>query len=322
MPLPASARLLLLWFMTHTDAAVADMKSSAADSAAIPSAASTSAAAAAGNAASEEDEEEGEWEGNPSFVQTASGTKVTADAESEGESESAAAAVSVAAAAAEADDESDSEDESDASASSLMEASAAAGATWAPGSRDDVTGGKGSFKFVPVKGKGCWIEQNTCPRWNGIPRVRPFADGYFHRAMGYGWYGPWKTEKACLSRAKQFHDYCNGGETSSSRAVWRPTGRSAAWPAGGCWIRQSSCAKYPAYKGFFYDTFDNVRSAINQDRCFKRAKEYHTWCDNPKSVTTTAEYRPTGRVKSYPEGTSALVFVCAPGLSVGTPPVC
>jgi len=189
------------------------------------------------------------------------------------------------------------------------------------GRRDDVSGGFGSRKFYAPKAKGCYITLNNCPRFPHMPTNRPFADGWSHRNLANGWFGPRSAEKRCLERAADYFWWCHGTQGTSVTATWRSTGRVRAAPDVGCWINQFSCAKHPEYRGVFYDKFDGARSSMNQARCFQRAREYHKWCGNPKSITTTAEYRPTGNVQDFPNNKGCFMHgVTCPQHPAGTGP--
>lgn len=189
------------------------------------------------------------------------------------------------------------------------------------GPRDDVSGGFGSRKFYAPKGKGCYIELNNCPRFPHIPTNKPFADGWSHKTIGNGWFGPRAAEQRCLERAADYFWWCNGGQGTTVTATWRSTGRTRSAPNLGCWIQQFACVKHPQYAGRFYDTFDGARSSLNQARCFARAREYHKWCGNPKSITTTAEYRPTRAVQDYPAEKGCFIHgVVCPAHPSGTAP--
>ena len=60
----------------------------------------------------------------------------------------------------------------------------------------------------------------------------------------------------------------------------------------GCYISQDVCARFPKKVGVFSDTYQN--SNQNSDRCMRRAVDFHRWCQNDISDTTTAEFYDNG----------------------------
>jgi hypothetical protein len=102
------------------------------------------------------------------------------------------------------------------------------------GVRDDVSGGWGSRKFYTPKGKGCYIELNNCPRHPNMPTNKPFADGWSHKAIGNGWFGPRAAERRCLERAAEYFWWCNGRQSTTVTATWRSTGKTRSAPDGTC----------------------------------------------------------------------------------------
>jgi len=71
----------------------------------------------------------------------------------------------------------------------------------------------------------------------------------------------------------------------------------------GCWITQTHCVRHPGkYVGTFRDVWGekNVGAGRDEAKCLARAQEYHVYCGNPHTVSTTAKYRNTQRHRSYP----------------------
>ncbi len=110
------------------------------------------------------------------------------------------------------------------------------------------------------------------------------------------------TDQArCLKRALEYAVYCNNSFTITSTAEFFVNGvRQAVQvtradngkPFSGCLLTQNQCVKQPAVVGTFKDNFDN--SDTDMIRCYRRAKEYSKWCENPKEVITWPEFYVAG----------------------------
>ncbi len=145
---------------------------------------------------------------------------------------------------------------------------------------------------------GCWIHQSTCNRdstWTGV-----FRDAWGEKKLSTG-----SDEARCLKRAREYAVWCGNSKKHSTMAEFRTTGNTAYHPAGkGCFISQDICVNQTATASPwpFRDLYGeaNVAAGKKQANCHARAREYHSWCGNPSSAPTTAEFRPSMKSASYP----------------------
>lgn len=146
--------------------------------------------------------------------------------------------------------------------------------------------------------QGCWIHQSTCNRdatWTGV-----FRDAWGEKKLGSG-----QDEARCMKRAQEYAVWCGNSKRHSTMAEYRPTGNTGYFPAAkGCFISQDLCVKHPATASPwpFRDLYGekHVSAGKKASNCHARAREYHSWCGNPMSAVTSAEFRPTMRRVSYP----------------------
>ena len=87
--------------------------------------------------------------------------------------------------------------------------------------------------------------------------------------------------------------------------------------SGGCWLSQATCTRTnnTDYVGTWQDgTSADLRSNAegwfpaaegsvdtSEVNCHHRAEQLWRWCKNDRTVTTNAEYRPTGQTFSFPK---------------------
>jgi len=91
--------------------------------------------------------------------------------------------------------------------------------------------------------------------------------------------------------------------TDKKKKIWPVTPYNPSKKNRGCWITQTHCMRHPGhYVGTFRDKWGekNVGAGQDEAKCLARAQEYHVYCGNPHTVSTTAKFRKTQRQQSYP----------------------
>ena len=136
----------------------------------------------------------------------------------------------------------------------------------------------------------CVISQASCEKHSSW--VGEFTD--FHR-------GADASEEKCLKRSYEYHRWCGNPFESQTKASFYKDGNLVATKEtnSGCFIDLVQCNRHPKRAGSFFDTHQNADS--DQDRCLRRADDYHRWCKNPEGVATTASFYQNGRVEASKE---------------------
>ena len=137
----------------------------------------------------------------------------------------------------------------------------------------------------------CVISQTTCQKhshWTG-----EFTD--YHRSAD-------TDEASCLKRSFEYHRWCGNSFADTTKASFYKDGNlvAAKETTSGCYIELSQCDRYPKRVGSFFDTYQN--SEVDQDRCLRRADDYHNWCKNPAGIkTSTATFYQNGKIEASRE---------------------
>ena len=130
---------------------------------------------------------------------------------------------------------------------------------------------------------GCYIRLTVCER-------KPERQGYFlDRKKGAA-----DQESVCLKRAYEYHRWCKNEAQDVTIAEFHQDGYLLASarsdePYDGCIVSMDTCQRKPDRVGWFIDNHQG--SSSDQNRCLKRALEYHRWCKNsPDEIVTTSYY--------------------------------
>lgn len=97
----------------------------------------------------------------------------------------------------------------------------------------------------------------------------------------------------CFMRAADFHSWCRNSPENEVFAEFWDSGNQLASissnvPFAGCYIKLDTCQRKPAKEGFFKDNYQNA--SFNEERCLRRAEDYHSWCRNDAEQTVQASF--------------------------------
>ncbi len=137
---------------------------------------------------------------------------------------------------------------------------------------------------------GCFVKMEVC-------KAHPEKEGIFidnHKNSSY-------DVNRCMMRAADFHRWCKNSFDETVTAMFYEKGEikksiDSKTPYSGCYISQDNCKRRASKKGLFKDNYQNA--SFDQDRCMKRAVDYHSWCRNSDTQSTTAAFYVEGSLIS------------------------
>ena len=164
---------------------------------------------------------------------------------------------------------------------------------WCRNKSDDVIAATFYEKGVPVQRldsktpyTGCFVGIDSCKR---VPeKVGLIYDNHKNSSTDID---------RCMMRAHDFHRWCRNDNNVKTTATFYAKGEivketDSQTAYSGCFIEMSTCRKRPERTGLFIDNHKNASS--DQDRCLRRAAEYHRWCGNSFDEVVKASFYDKG----------------------------
>ena len=129
---------------------------------------------------------------------------------------------------------------------------------------------------------GCFVEMDECRKHP--EKVGLFSDNYQNAS---------EDQERCLMRATDYHRWCHNKEDEIVKAYFyrkkeRIASITSAVAYSGCFINLGECPKHREKNSFFSDNHKNA--SFDQDRCLRRAAEYHRWCGKKPTETVKASF--------------------------------
>jgi hypothetical protein len=105
------------------------------------------------------------------------------------------------------------------------------------------------------------------------------------------WDGASTNKDRCLRRAGEFNTWCQndtGKVATASFTDINGVTTTQTHSATGCQLSVPACRNDPRQVGTFSDSWDGA--STNKDRCFGRASDFNSWCNNDAGTSVTARF--------------------------------